>query len=228
VKKIFYVLFFTFNFFTFIPNASAMQIYVKDITGKNINLEVESSDTIEAVKEKIKNSGLNILGKMVLTFNGRKMDDFRTLADYNVQRESTVHLSYTYVLCEIIIDSLNARIKYLDNFVTKIETIMGEDVIFSVVVDEGYEIESVNIDNGKLVIDESGKYILSDITNKSIKLSVLTKKIVDDNIPNVDDNIILDEEIKNPQTFDNFLSNIFIFCMSIICFLTLMFIIKKI
>ena len=77
----------------FSMNLYPMQIFIRTLTGKNITIDVEPTDTVQNLKSKIQDSEGIAPVCQQLVFAGNILQDNRTLADYNIQKEATIHLS---------------------------------------------------------------------------------------------------------------------------------------
>lgn len=204
-KNLFLIIFALFILLPF--EIKAMQIFVKKTTDENIIVEVESSDTIEAVKEKIYQIDNTFLPeKQSLIFNGQEMENGRTLDDYNVQKESTIDLILTLndENFKVIFDANGGLFNGNKDILIIDEWKIGDEETLEIPTRKGYKFkgyftEKINGTKLEFILAESG--IDSDRTfyaqwEESTSIS----------------------EIKNPQTLDN-IGNIII--ISIISFVGL-------
>jgi len=69
-----------------------MQMFVKTLTGKTVTVDTESSVTVEQLKQAIQEKEGIPVDQIQLIFAGKQLENHCTLADYNIQKESTVHM----------------------------------------------------------------------------------------------------------------------------------------
>ena len=130
-------------------------VFVKTLTGKTITLDVELSDTIENVKSKILDKEGIPFDQINLIFAGKKLEDNRVLADYNVQNESMLHLVHSCPFFKVIFKGVEyttqgcTTAKNLKEFMakkTKIPIEKIELVVDYVIIDDDKSLMEQNID----------------------------------------------------------------------------------
>lgn len=165
----------------------AMQVFVKLIDGSNITLEVESSDMIEAVKEKIYDKTGIPSSQQILNFGGKNLEDGRSVSDCGIKRDNTIYLflklaryNITYNLSNITSSNMDKTV--IEEYSTILKANFGYRLPNTItILVGGNNIDSYTYDkeSGKVVIDK--EVITGDIEITAVGVA----------------------EEENPKTFDS-------------------------
>jgi len=129
-----------------------MQIFVKTLNNEQTVLDVEQNNAIQSVKELIQDTKGILVNQQRLIFAGKNLEDDRTLFDYNIQGQSTIHLVLCFPVSSVVEDeSIEVCVRHFTSKNTILQVFPNDTV--QNLKDQIYELEGIPLANQRLVFD---------------------------------------------------------------------------